>query len=164
MKRIGLLMLTVFALLLLQATVLPQLFSPLLRPDLLLIFTVSYGLLFGRENAVGIGFFAGLLQDLTSGSLFGIHTLSKMIIGYLAGSAEQKVFKEHIFLPMAAMFIASLLNSLLMLALMMFLGYRIGWSEAMAGEVLPSLFYNLLFAVPIHQLVYRLAKRWDTGQ
>lgn len=164
MKRVGLLVLTIFVLLLLQVTVIPQLFSPKLRPDLLLIFTVSFGLLSGREKAVGVGFFAGLLQDLASGSIFGIHMLSKIAIGYLAGLAEQKVFKEHIFLPMASMFIASLFNSFLMLALMTFFGYRIGWNEAMAGEILPSLFYNLLFSVPIHQMVYRLARRWDTDQ
>ncbi|KYZ75403.1 rod shape-determining protein MreD [Anaerosporomusa subterranea] len=161
MKQVGVLVLSVLVLLLLQATILPQLLSAAVKPDLLLIFTVSCGLLCGREKAVGIGFFSGLLQDLASGNIFGIHTLSKMAIGYLAGLAEQKVFKEHIFLPMAAMLVASLLNSALMLALMTFLGYRIGWSAAMSGEILPSLLYNVLFSVPVHQTVYRLAKRWD---
>lgn len=161
MKQVGVLALSVLVLLLLQATVLPQLFSAAVKPDLLLIFTVSCGLLCGREKAVGIGFFSGLLQDLASGNIFGLHTLSKMAIGYLAGLAEQKVFKEHIILPMAAMLVASLLNSALMLSLMTFLGYHIGWSAAMAGEILPSLLYNVLFSVPVHQTVYRLAKRWD---
>jgi rod shape-determining protein MreD len=161
MKQAGVLALIVLVLLLVQATVLPQLLSTAIRPDLLLIFTVSCGLLCGREKAVGIGFFSGMLQDLASGNIFGLHTLSKMAIGYLSGLAEQKVFKEHIILPMAAMLVASLLNSVLMLALMTFLGYHIGWSAAMAGEILPSLLYNLLFSVPVHQTVYRLAKRWD---
>ncbi|MDU4961936.1 MAG: rod shape-determining protein MreD [Sporomusaceae bacterium] len=161
MRQVGMVALGIFGLLLLQATLLPLLVSARLRPDLLLIFTVSCGLLFGREKAVGIGFFAGVLQDLASGNLFGIHTLSKMMVGFLAGLAEQKVFKEHIILPMAAMLVASLVNSLLMLVLLNVFGYQTGWSDALHGEALPSLFYNLIFSVPVHQTVYRLARRWD---
>lgn len=161
MKRAVLASISVIFLLLLQVTILPMLLPAGAKPDLLLIFTVSCGLLFGPERAVGIGFFVGLLQDLASGNIFGLHILTKMGVGYLAGLAEKKVFKEHIILPMAAMLLASVLNSVLMLALLTFLGYRISWSVAVAGEVLPSLIYNMLFSVPVHQAVYRLAKRWD---
>lgn len=161
MKRIGMFALLIFSLLLIQASIMPIFLSTAVRPDLLLIFTVSCGLLFGREKAVGIGFFSGLLQDLASGNIFGIHILSKMAVGYLAGLAEKKVFKEHIILPMAAMLLASVLNSGLMLILLLFLGYRIGLDAAINGELLPALLFNLLFSVPVHQAVYRLAKRWN---
>ena len=161
MKRVSMFILLIFALLLIQASVMPVFISSSVRPDLLLILTVSCGLLFGREQAVGIGFFAGLLQDLASGNIFGTHTLSKMAIGYLAGLAEKKVFKEHIILPMAAMLIASVLNSGLILVLLAFFGYRFGLDTAVYGELLPALLFNLVFSVPVHQAVYRLAKRWN---
>ena len=161
MRQAGMFALTILALLVFQATALPMTLPAAAKPDLLLIYTVSCGLLFGREKALGVGFFSGLLQDLASGNIFGLHTLSKMAIGYLAGMAEQKVFKEHIILPMVAMFLASLLNSVLMLAFLSFLGHRIGLNLALAGEIMPSLLYNVLFSIPVHQMVHRLAKRLD---
>lgn len=161
MKQILLLSGVVLVLLLLQVTLLPMFLPITVRPDLLLIFTVSCGLLFGHEKAVGMGFFVGLVQDLAAGNLFGLHVLSKMTIGYFAGLAEQKVFKEHIILPMAAMLLASVLNSMLMLAFLTAFGYPVDWSIVAAGEVIPSLIGNVLFSVSVHQTIYRLAKRWD---
>lgn len=146
--------------LLFQTTVVPILLPGSVRPDLLLIFVVSSGLLFGHERAVGIGFFAGLLQDLTSGNIFGLHILSKMAAGYIAGMAEKKVFKEHLFLPMAAMLVFSLLNSALILTLLVFLGYTVEWAILFGSEVLPAIVVNVLFSVPAHQAVYRLARRF----
>lgn len=137
---------------LIQVTVLPILLSPMVRPDLLLIFTVSCGLLFGRVQAVGVGFCAGLLQDLMAGSPFGIYTLSKMISGYVAGLVEQKVFKQHVFLPVVAMAVASILNSVVIVGLLSVLGQPVGWEAAIAGECIPAVLYNLLFAIPVHQL------------
>lgn len=160
-KQASIVGIMITGLLLLQATILPIAFSAAVKPDLLLIFTVSCGLLFGSDKAVGIGFFSGLLQDLASGNIFGTHVLAKMAIGYFAGLAEKKVFKEHIFLPMVAMLAASILNSAILITLLTFLGHRIGLNEAIAGEVMPALIYNVLFSVPVHQAVYRIAKRWD---
>ena len=161
MRQAAVIGFSVLLLLLLQVTVLPILFSAAVHLDLLLILTVSSGLLFGREKAVGVGFLSGLLQDLAAGSLFGLHTLSKMAIGYLSGLAEQKVFKEHILLPMAAMLLATLLNSGLLLIFLAVFGYRYELSGVVAGEFFPSLPYNLLFSIPVHQTVYRLSKRWE---
>jgi len=139
-----------------QLTLLPLIAINSIYPDMLLVIVVSHALLTGKEKGVGIGFFAGLLQDLASGSVFGIHTLSKLAIGYLFGLAERKVFKEHILLPVVATAIATMINGLVIFVLFFILGYKVEMVSAMMNNIVPLIGYNVLIAIPVHYIVYRL--------
>ena len=139
-----------------QAVLLPLIFPQGTKPDIILIIVVATGLLTGRERATGIGFFAGLLQDFASGNIFGLNTLSKMAVGYTAGMAERKVFKESILLPVLAIIIATFFNSAVIQALLFLLGYKIDFSGLLINQVLPSLGYNILFCIPVHRFIYRI--------
>jgi rod shape-determining protein MreD len=141
-----------------QAALLPFFTYRGMTPDILLIITVSAGLLYGREHGVGIGFFAGLLQDLASGGIFGLNTLPKVLIGLAAGTAERKVFKEHILLPLSAMMVTTVLNYGLILLLLVIFGYKVDFLDAAAHNLLPLLVYNMIFAVPMHWGVNRLGR------
>ncbi len=139
-----------------QLTLLPLIAINNIYPDMLLVIVVSHALLAGKEKGVGIGFFAGILQDLASGSVFGIYTLSKLTIGYLFGLAERKVFKEHILLPVVATVIATMINGLVIFVLFFILGYKVEIVSAMMNNIVPLIGYNVLIAIPVHYIVYRL--------
>lgn len=139
-----------------QTTFLPLIAIQGVYPDMLLVIVVSYSLLSGKEKGVGMGFFAGLLQDLASGSVFGTVTLSKLATGYIFGLAERKVFKEHVFLPVAATAVATVLNSMMMFLLLFMLGIKVNILPTVMNSVLPLALYNLMIAIPIHHAVYRL--------
>lgn len=139
-----------------QSTWLPLVAIHGIYPDALLVIVVSYALLSGKEKGVGMGFFAGLLQDLASGSIFGTITLSKLATGYIFGLAERKVFKEHILLPVAATAVATVLNSLIMFMLLFMLGIKVDIISVAMNNILPLALYNLMIAIPIHHVVYRL--------
>ena len=149
----GLLLLTA---LVLQATLVPLIAVQGVRPDLLLLAVVSSGLLLGKEHGVGIGFFAGLLQDLASGNVFGVNVLSKMASGYIAGLLERKVFKENILLPILAIVLATLFNGTITILLMLIFGHKLDLPSA-AMSVAETALYNAILAVPMHRLVYSLA-------
>ncbi len=140
-----------------QSTIVPLIFTQN-RPDLLLAVVVSSGLLAGREHGVGMGFFSGLLQDMVSGSI-GLNMLAKMSAGYLAGLAERKVFKENILLPLIAMMLATLFNGIVSLAVLMLFGYKIDLVEAIINTIIPTLAYNVLVAIPIHQIIFHINAR-----
>jgi rod shape-determining protein MreD len=147
--------------LILQATVMPLFAVNGIKPDLLLIIVVSTGLLTGKERGIGIGFFCGLLQDLVSGSSFGINILAKMATGYVCGIVERKVFKEYIFLPVIALVFATLFNGFTMLMLLLLLGYKVDIVSAVLFNIFPLIGYNVLCSIPVHRLVHKLidAKR-----
>jgi rod shape-determining protein MreD len=144
--------------LVLQATIVPLVSINGIRPDLLLIIVVSSGLLLGKEQGVGMGFFSGLLQDLASGNIFGLNVLSKMATGFVAGSLERNVFKENVLLPVLGTVLATVFNSAIMLLLIFLLGYNTDLLSAISN-ILYLLCYNAVVAIPVHQLVYRIAKR-----
>ena len=144
--------------LLLQAVFLPVFFAQGLRPDLFLIITVSAGLLYGREHGVGFGFFTGLVQDLAAGGIFGLHSLPKLLIGFAAGTAERKVFKEHILLPLAAMAVATTVQYLMTLALLFLFGFKVEVIPAVMHNLLPLVFCNMLFSVPLHWVVHKIGR------
>ncbi|AJQ27081.1 MULTISPECIES: rod shape-determining protein MreD [Pelosinus] len=141
-----------------QSTLIPLISIRGIYPDVLLIIVVSYALLSGKENGVGMGFFAGLLQDLASGGIFGIGTLSKLTTGYLFGLAERKVFKEHVLLPILATIVATIFNGLVGMLLLLIFGYKVDLIAALTQNIMPLMGYNLIVAVPIHHAVYRLIK------
>lgn len=149
--------LTLVITLILQATLMPLVTVGGVHPDLLLLVVVSAGLLLGREHGVGMGFFAGLLQDLASGNIFGVSVLSKTATGYLAGLMERKVFKERVLLPLLAVVIATVFNNAIMLVLLFFFGFAVDMPAAV-DNTLFVLGYNAVLAIPVHQVVYRLAK------
>lgn len=149
---------TLLVLLVLQATLIPLIGVQGTRPDLLLIMTVSGGLLFGKEQGIGIGFFAGLAQDLASGNIFGVNTLSKMATGFATGLAEKKVFKENILLPILSVAIATVVNGAVTLMLLVVLGYKVSVATAFSHSIFPQMGYNLVFAIPVHRLIVRLSR------
>jgi rod shape-determining protein MreD len=149
--------------LVIQSTLLPLIAVNGIRPDLLLILVVSSALLLGKEQGVGLGFFAGLLQDLASGNIFGLNVLSKILTGYLAGIMERKVFKENVLLPVLAVVVATVFNSIVVLVTLAFLGFNVDIPAALLNIVF-QLAYNAVLAIPVHQLVYRIASRRMTEQ
>ncbi|EAX48110.1 Rod shape-determining protein MreD [Thermosinus carboxydivorans Nor1] len=141
-----------------QAAVIPLIGYKGVRPDLLLIIAVSTGLLFGKEQGVGVGFFAGLIQDLASGNIFGLNTLAKMATGYVAGLAERKVFKENILLPVLATVAATLFHGAIIVVLLAGLGYKVDIAAVFIYNFLPQLAYNVVLAIPVHLLVVRVSR------
>jgi len=139
-----------------QSTLLPLIAINGIYPDILLIIVISYALLSGKEKGVGMGFFAGLLHDLASGSVFGINTLAKLSIGYLVGLTERKVFKEHLLLPIVATAVATVLNGSVMFVILFLLGYKVQMVSALMNNILPLVAYNVVIAIPVHFIVYRL--------
>lgn len=142
--------------LIIQTTLLVDLFINGLKPDLLLIIVVLTSIILGKHHGVTIGFFSGLLEDLASGTFFGLNTLVKMLIGFIFGSIEQQVFKEHKLLPLIAMSIATVLNYLLSLLLLFFLGANINFNMTLLYNFLMVLTYNVIIALFIHKLLYKL--------
>lgn len=142
----------------LQSTLLPLIAVNGIYPDILLIVVVSYALFSGKEKGVGMGFFAGLLQDLAFGSVFGTNTLSKLAVGYFFGLAERKVFKEHVLLPVATTAVATVFNAFSICAILFVLGYKIDIIRSIGNNILPLTLYNVIIAIPVHHVIYRLTR------
>jgi len=126
------------------------------QPDLILILTIAYAFVDGQAFGSAIGFFGGLLQDLTLSRNIGLNALSKTIVGYLAGSMERLIFIESIFLPLVAIFLATLVSQTLYAGLAFLLGFEVSFKAVFRNLIFPSAMYNSLISVFIYPLLLKL--------
>lgn len=157
MKKIGIWALFIIVLYVLQTSVLPLAGWREISADLLLVAIVSVSFYYGNLWGAFLGFMAGLLQDLATGTFFGVDIFSKMLIGYACGTFSRNVFKEQALLPVISVIIASAANYFIILLFMILLGYRFDWMQQLSGLLLPMMMYNAVFAFPIYFCVQRLS-------
>ena len=74
--------------------------------DLALILTVYCGVLLKGDRGIWVGFAIGLIQDCLSGSLLGVNTLSKSIIGFTFSTLKDKLMVVG-FVPISVILLAA---------------------------------------------------------
>ncbi|MBR6906698.1 MAG: rod shape-determining protein MreD [Selenomonadaceae bacterium] len=159
MKKIGIWAAFAAGLYVFQSSLFPLLAYHGISVNLLLLLTVSFAFLHGCRFGVLMGFCAGLLQDLGTGTFLGCSVLSYMVIGWVCGKLSDRVFKEEFFLPIMASVFATAGNYFILVTLMLLLGYRFHLATNMQDVLLPMFVYQLVFAYPVHKAVYELDQR-----
>ena len=79
-------LLAVFVLLVVQSTLVPFIAVAGITPDLLLVLMVHWCYQKKRSRGVVLGFFGGLLQDLSGTGMVGVLALCKSVACYATGS------------------------------------------------------------------------------
>jgi len=161
LKKIGKWAAFAAALFVLQTSILPLMAYHGITADLMLLLTVSFAFLRGAKQGAFMGFSVGLMQDLATGTYFGVNTLARTLMGLLFGQFSDRVFKEQFFLPVLASMAVTILNYFILALLMVLLGYRFNLESHMQQMLVPMLLYQLAFAYPVHYLTYRLDKRLE---
>ena len=161
MKKIGKWAAFAAALFVLQTSILPLMAYHGITADLMLLLTVSFAFLRGAKQGAFMGFSVGLMQDLATGTYFGVNTLARTLMGLLFGQFSDRVFKAQFFLPVLASMAVTILNYFILALLMVLLGYRFNLESHMQQILVPMLLYQLAFSYPVHYLAYRLDKRLE---
>lgn len=126
----------------LQSTVVPTVLPGQVRPDLMLMVVVGWGIVHGNGQAILWGLGGGIFLDLLSGAPFGIHAVTLGAIGLLSDVLQTNFFRSNIFVPLASIFIATLLYHISQGAMMQSLGYPVNWSNYMFAVILPTTLLN----------------------
>lgn len=141
-----------------QATWLASFHLPAqLTPDIILIITISYGLLRGSDQGLLFGMGAGFFIDLVSGGVIGVNALSKMIVGFSAGFMEKNIFKDSLLVPAIAVFIGSTVCGFF--NIIMFNAFK--FNIAIWHTILLTFFLalcNAILAPPIYHLFLKLER------
>jgi len=159
MNNFGRLAALVVALYVLQTSFFPLIAYHGIGPNLMLLLTTSFAFLQGKEHGTLMGFVTGLITDLSTGTYFGVHAFSYMLLGNLCGRFASSVYKEQFFLPVFASLGITALNYFILALLMVLLGYRFNPISNVQVSLLPMLIYQLAFAYPVHFFVYQLDKK-----
>ena len=119
------------------------------QPDLVLAAAVACGVFRGQEQGFWLGFASGFIQDLASspGAAMGQLALSKMFIGWLAGTLSTSVRRTFVFVPIVLIALATVVNHLILAFFTTELA-SLQWRQLMAAASV-----NVLFGVPIYYFV-----------
>jgi len=129
------------------------------KPNLSLALTVSISLLKGSFHGEIVGFFSGLLLDLSSGSPFlGIHSFSQTLVGYFIGLMRLRFYSESLVTQAISGFSACLADKLISALILGILLSNLSFPKIrLEGLLLTSLINSLLVAI-IFQLVAKALK------
>ncbi|MCL6591163.1 MAG: rod shape-determining protein MreD [Firmicutes bacterium] len=127
-------------------------------PDLILVMTISYGLLKGPDQGFLFGFGGGFFMDLLSGGLIGVQALSKMATGFVAGLMEKNIFKDNLLVPALAVFIGTLFCDITNILLYMAFSAKHHFFHTLLFYILPVALYNSVLAPVVYFLFLKLER------
>ena len=143
----------------LQTSLLPIIAYHGVSPNLMLLLTVSFAFLRGTRQGGLMGFLTGLMQELSTGTFFGLCSFSQTLLGLFCGRFANRVFKEQFSLPVLTSLGATAFNYFILALLMVLLGYRFNLVGQLQFTLLPMLVYQLACAYPVHRVTYVLERR-----
>lgn len=120
-------------------------------PDLVLLAVVGWALTGRARQSMALGLVGGVILDLLSGTPIGANAIGLILIAYLVSLSEGRFWEAHFLMPLAAVLGASLLYHAAAVFVLVLLGRTPDWSYALTRVVLPSVFLNLLLALPVAQ-------------
>ena len=140
--------LLIFAGAVLQATLFNYLDLGGVRPSLLLITTVFFGLHDGPVSGALVGFICGLLEDSLSSGIMGVNALARTLLGFTMGSVRGRLFRDTLWYRTAVLFLASLLGETMVFTIRYVLEIEIRDSSFsnLRNVIFLSALYNTLLA------------------
>ncbi len=141
---------------LVQTTLVPMIPQGMAKPDVLLVLVVAWGIVRGGGEATLWGLAGGLCLDLLSGAPFGVQTLGLAAVGLMADLMETNFFRSNILIPLAAIFIATILFHIVQAAAMQTFGYPVSWEPFLLRVVLPTAVFNTVLMPVVYGLLRRI--------
>jgi rod shape-determining protein MreD len=137
--------------LILHLTILDHIKISGVKPDLLLIAVIFFGLFLGRGAGLESGFAAGLFKDLFALDFFGINALVFALTGFLAGLAGARFSRES---KKTQILLVVLLTAFSMALHFMIVSIFSKWiyldfSEYLAGSIIPTCIYTAIVSIPV---------------
>ncbi len=142
----------------LQSSLLPLLEIGGATPNLLLILTVSFGLMRGRAEGMWIGFFCGFLYDVYFGYIIGPYMLLFALIGYINGFFHRFYMVEDLLLPIFIILADDFLYNFATYVVFFLMRNRLEFKTYMTELILPEMVYTALFTLIIFKLFVLINK------
>lgn len=153
--------LLIFAAVILQCCVFQVFEIASIKPNLLIILTVSFALMRGSRSGLLIGFFGGLLMDILFPGTMGFQALVYMWIGYLFGNAYRIFYDDDIKTPLLFITLADLLYGIIYYFFQFALRGRIHFFWYLGRIIIPEALYTIIITLLTYRLLYSINRKLD---
>ena len=167
MKRVIVTGLLVVLFFLLQTSVFPWFSFGGVVPNLLLILTVSCGLMGSETPGLLTGFACGMLADLffayggeaSAGDILGFYALLYMLIGYLGGRCNRLFYPEDVKLPIVMILSLDIALNFVCYVITFLLRARLDFSYYLLHIIVPEAVYTIIVAFAFYPLLLWIDNR-----
>ena len=158
MRRKITLAVLILAVFILQGTIFQTLSIASISPNLLLILTVSFGFMRGKQEGLFVGFFCGLLIDIFYGyeNVVGFYALLYMYIGFFNGFLYKVFYDEDIKVPMLLVGVSDLAYGLVVYGIQFLLRGRLDVFVYLYRIIIPEMVYTVLITVIFYRILFWL--------
>ncbi len=125
-------------------------------PNLMLIVTMSFGLMRGRKEGLLVGFFSGLLIDIFFSVYLGPFAFIYMSIGYINGFFHRIYYVEDVLLPMLMITLNEIGYNLIVYCVYFLLRNRLNFKSYLCDVVLPEMIYTILITLFFYKILVRI--------
>ncbi len=126
-------------------------------PDLVLLAVLGWALTGQRRQSMTLGLAGGLLLDLLSGyPLVGVTSLGLIVVAFLVSLSEGRFWEANFLLQLAVVLLGSGIYHLAGLGILVLLGRTPDLQYAVSRVVMPSVFLNVVLALPVIQALGNL--------
>lgn len=144
---------------LLQSTVCQMIAIASIKPNLLIILIVSFGLMRGRRTGMMIGFFCGLLTDLFFESVLGFNAIIYMWVGYFSGYFYRIFYDDDIKTPLFLISVSDVVYGIIHYGFRFLLRGRIDFFYYLGRIILPEMFYTLILTMICYRFLYFINRK-----
>lgn len=123
-----------------------------ITPNLLLILTMSFGLMRGRKEGLLVGFFSGFLMDVFFSSVLGPYMFLYMIIGYVNGFFHKNYMIEDVLLPLLVIVVDEFVFNMAIYFVFFFLHNQLNFGLYVRKIILPETLCTTLLTILIYKL------------
>lgn len=125
-------------------------------PNLMLIVTMSFGLMRGRKEGLLVGFCSGLLIDIFFGTYLGPYAFIYMSIGYINGFFHRIYYVEDVLLPMLMITLNEIGYNLIIYFVYFLLRNRLNFKAYFSSVILPEMIYTIVITLFFYKILVRI--------
>ena len=126
------------------------------KPDFVLVLVALMSLFYGSKIGLLIGFFSGLIIDLSGMGLFGFYTFSFSLLGVIAGASQKSVFEDNYLLPVIVVFFSTFLMQILWYVCLWLNDYRLTNYAMIILFIFAKPLYNVVLTAPMFLVFKRI--------
>ena len=129
-----------------------------ISPNLLLILTMSFGIMRGRREGLLTGFVCGFLYDIFFGTLIGPYMFLFMIIGYLNGAFHKQYLMEDVMMPVFIIIVDEIVFDFAVYISSFLLRNRTNLGFYFIHVFLPHILSTVIATIIIYRIYVRINK------
>ncbi|CDE70066.1 MULTISPECIES: rod shape-determining protein MreD [Jutongia] len=140
----------------LQASVFSHLHLGGVSPNILIMVTAAFGLMYGRKLGMFSGVVGGLLVDAMFNSVIGLTILIYAFIGYINGMLNKLYFKDKLYIPALTIVFSDLAYGILYYVCRFMLRGRMDFPFYLLHVMIPEAIYTLIVGLLVYLIMRRI--------